>query len=566
MTVFFITAIVTNFAFAQVEVYVQKGGKEFVEKISFNENSFTDSIRINFYCSYIKLFRGDLCVSNKEYNKLNNIGLTKDAPMQNLAMTTPAVVSTPSAPQVIYQVIEKAVPGPQGPAGRDGVDMTNNNSNTIASFFPNTAYGSQYIGYGAGNSSGAVNPTGSGNLSSLSVSGDSSFGGKITGGGLLACNTLLDKILYNATTGRFECGTDQGAGFSGGDLIGQMLYATTSLYSPLLFASTTYATITNAITGNFTNLYAQNFFASTSWATTTFASSSYITDLIATQATFSYATVTNGFFTNLSVTGPVSAALNNGYIFRGGTNNFSEATSTIFVSDSGLVGVGSTTPTEKLSVQGNMLVSGNIVTPKFSDLPVAQVGDSILCISGGGEVRIDTVQDCFGAYSDVNLKKNIATVTSVLEKVGQLNTVNFNWIDEKRGTTTQLGYIAQDVQKVFPEAVKTDNKGFLKVNYLALSAIYANAIKELNAKVESFINRLLAVENKQAELENKVNTLQQRLDTLQGISTPPVELNNWVDTNATGTATTTASTTETVEPNLLENKGDVATNTEVKAE
>ena len=211
-----ITFLNISFVSAQTRLYVQKNDGQFIEKITFEESGLVDSLRVNFYCSYINLFRKQVCVTEKEYDYLNNSLAFKNkidnSPVQNISnnetqipsiqKTNPAVVAENIQPQVVYQIIEKAVPGPQGPAGQDGKDGV---VNTIASFFPNTAVGGQYNSYG-GNS---TNPTGSGNLSSLTVSGDSSFSGKVTGAGLSACNTVTDKLVYNATTGKFECSVDQ---------------------------------------------------------------------------------------------------------------------------------------------------------------------------------------------------------------------------------------------------------------------------------------------------------------------------------------------------------------------
>jgi hypothetical protein len=311
----------------------------------------------------------------------------------------------------------------------------------------------------------------------------------------------------------------------------------------------------------------------TNWFVSNLSSqNSSSTNLFAGNATFSYATVTNGFFTNLSVTGPVSAALNNGYVFRGGTNNFSEATSTLFVADSSKIGIGSTTPSEKLSVQGNLLVSGDIVTPKISGMTDSSVSDVILCVDGSGNITKDGLGSCYGtASSDERLKKNISTISNVLDKVKTLKTVNFEWIDEKRGTTTQLGYIAQDVEKVFPEMVKIDNKGYLKVNYLSLSAIYANAIKELDekvfSKIDELVKRLMGNESKILELESRVKTLEERLN----IQTTPVT-NNAVTplsqegsfpTNSTSPATsseTTTANTVTETSETQQNTGNISNN------
>ena len=52
-------------------------------------------------------------------------------------------------------------------------------------------------------------------------------------------------------------------------------------------------------------------------------------------------------------------------------------------------------------------------------------------------------------------------------------------IDQKH-----YGFIAQDVQKLFPELVKEDGSGYLSVNYVELIPILVNAVQELSAKVE----------------------------------------------------------------------------------
>ena len=88
--------------------------------------------------------------------------------------------------------------------------------------------------------------------------------------------------------------------------------------------------------------------------------------------------------------------------------------------------------------------------------------------------------------SDEKLKENIEVIPNALEKVEALNGVSFTW---KRDGTPSAGVIAQDVQKVLPEAVKevTPVKGgdsHLSVNYHALTSILIESIKELKAEIE----------------------------------------------------------------------------------
>ncbi|MCU0641918.1 MAG: tail fiber domain-containing protein [Candidatus Margulisbacteria bacterium] len=94
------------------------------------------------------------------------------------------------------------------------------------------------------------------------------------------------------------------------------------------------------------------------------------------------------------------------------------------------------------------------------------------------------------AGSDVRWKKNIAPLKSSLEKVCQLQGVNYEWrLDEfpDKGFMpgTQVGLIAQDAEKAVPELVSTDNKGYKAFAYDRLPAYLVEAIKELKAENDS---------------------------------------------------------------------------------
>lgn len=82
--------------------------------------------------------------------------------------------------------------------------------------------------------------------------------------------------------------------------------------------------------------------------------------------------------------------------------------------------------------------------------------------------------------SDTRLKKNFVEIDSALDKVSQLGGYIFDWIDEDSAKQmgTQVGVKAQEVQKVFPELVKTGESGYLFVNYQGLVAPLIEAVKE----------------------------------------------------------------------------------------
>lgn len=84
------------------------------------------------------------------------------------------------------------------------------------------------------------------------------------------------------------------------------------------------------------------------------------------------------------------------------------------------------------------------------------------------------------AYSDRRVKENIQTIDNALDKVMMLSGVTYNLIgDDKR----QAGLIAQDVQKVLPEAVIVNANGILSLDYSRVISLLVNAIKELRGEL-----------------------------------------------------------------------------------
>jgi hypothetical protein len=84
------------------------------------------------------------------------------------------------------------------------------------------------------------------------------------------------------------------------------------------------------------------------------------------------------------------------------------------------------------------------------------------------------------AYSDARLKTDISEIVGALDTVYSMRGVNFTKIDTgRRGT----GVIAQEVQKLVPEAVHEDDQGYLTVAYGNLVGVLIEAVKELADEV-----------------------------------------------------------------------------------
>ena len=125
---------------------------------------------------------------------------------------------------------------------------------------------------------------------------------------------------------------------------------------------------------------------------------------------------------------------------------------------------------------------------QFNSLGVGTAASTL-----AGEIR---AANNITAYysSDITLKENVNDITNAVDIVYQIGGKTFDWTDtyiqEHGGVDdyflrkSDFGVIAQDVQKVFPLAVRTRSDGLLAVDYEKLCALAFAAIKELKDEIE----------------------------------------------------------------------------------
>jgi hypothetical protein len=97
------------------------------------------------------------------------------------------------------------------------------------------------------------------------------------------------------------------------------------------------------------------------------------------------------------------------------------------------------------------------------------------------------------ATSDEKFKYNIRPLNYGLETLLQLKPVNFQWIE---GEEDDLGFIAQDVAEIIPEAVNTNWNSDLLFRYESLIPILTKAIQEQNLLIKALEQRIINLENK----------------------------------------------------------------------
>lgn len=92
--------------------------------------------------------------------------------------------------------------------------------------------------------------------------------------------------------------------------------------------------------------------------------------------------------------------------------------------------------------------------------------------------------------SDLRYKENIVSLEEMLEKVLELEGVNYlfktgEFSEKDFSEQLQVGLIAQEVEKVFPDLVITKADGYKAVNYSKLSPILLEALRSLNVEMEN---------------------------------------------------------------------------------
>lgn len=143
---------------------------------------------------------------------------------------------------------------------------------------------------------------------------------------------------------------------------------------------------------------------------------------------------------------------------------------------------------------GMPLVYGDFATKQLG-VGTTTLGTYTLSVNG------DAFATGLWLSSDRRFKQNERRIEGALEKINQVNGIKYQF---KNSQTTrernfskgdQLGLIAQDLKKVFPELVKEDGDGYLAVNYQGVIPVLIEAIKDLSGEVEQLKTRLSEVKS-----------------------------------------------------------------------
>lgn len=121
---------------------------------------------------------------------------------------------------------------------------------------------------------------------------------------------------------------------------------------------------------------------------------------------------------------------------------------------------------------------------------------------------------CLDSTSSDRRLKNIGTRSLAgLKELNQLKIYDYTFKNDK-SKHSQIGVIAQDLQKVFPNSVFEGPDGYLRIRWDEMFFASINAIKELDRKIVSLVNRATKVETQIARLEQENISLKTQVDAL----------------------------------------------------
>jgi hypothetical protein len=139
----------------------------------------------------------------------------------------------------------------------------------------------------------------------------------------------------------------------------------------------------------------------------------------------------------------------------------------------GNIGIGNTTPEVRLRVTGDICATG-------------------------------TIEQC----SDARFKSNIQPLDNALAKISQLCGIRFDWRcddfpEHEFSEDKQVGFIAQELVKILPEAVSQNKEGYYSVDYGKVTPLLVEAVKELKTENDELRARLAKIESLLLQLEEK---------------------------------------------------------------
>ncbi len=200
----------------------------------------------------------------------------------------------------------------------------------------------------------------------------------------------------------------------------------------------------------------------------------------------------------------VFGAANDAYLYNVG-QNLLMGTSTAGKSLVFMTGGSSQATNERMRIDGNGNVGIGCNSPNYK---LQVVGD---IAAQGGTIRAASaiISTTLTACSDIRFKEHIKPLGNTLENMLKLQGVSYDWKvkefpDRYFNTKKQIGIIAQDLEKVYPELVETDKDGYKSVDYSKMAPLFIESIKEQQQQLKLLQEQIDLLKKEIALLKEKL--------------------------------------------------------------
>lgn len=160
----------------------------------------------------------------------------------------------------------------------------------------------------------------------------------------------------------------------------------------------------------------------------------------------------------------------------------------------------------------NLLVGGNVgigttspgTTPLYVSTTATSGNIATFVSTGAGGAGCSIAWNGASCSSDIRLKENITSIDSsnLLDDLLKVRPVHFTWKKDSNHEK-QTGFIAQELEKIFPEFVKTDTNGYKQVNYAHFVSVLTSGLQELFKRSQIVDRKVASVEAENAKIRQE---------------------------------------------------------------
>lgn len=155
------------------------------------------------------------------------------------------------------------------------------------------------------------------------------------------------------------------------------------------------------------------------------------------------------------------------------------------------VGIGTSTPASQFHVSADDATAMFTLTKNINNKTWAMGfgnQDQLAFTHQGTVVAFIGTNGSYNSISDSTYKTNVASLPTVMDQVLQLRPVNYHFKADTVRDRKSYGFIAQEVQLLFPDLVKEFAGGKIGLDYQAFAPVAIKAIQELNTEVQELKN------------------------------------------------------------------------------